>query len=84
MYTLVKPMAVTPDDNNPNNAVLPDGTNPEFIYVGVSGDVEFVLADKSIDIRPHVASGAYLWVPFFTGVRAGSTTATGISATRRK
>lgn len=83
LFTLAKPMSVTKSDIVTNNAVLPDGNNPEFLYVGTSGAVALVLADKSTLTLPGVAAGGFLWMPSFIAVLDTGTTATGILATRR-
>lgn len=83
MQTLAKPKAVTKSDTDFNNAVLSDGRNPEFLYVGTSGAVALVLADKSELVLPGVAAGGFLWMPAFTGILETGTNATGLMVTRR-
>lgn len=83
LFTLVKPKAVTKSDTDFNNAVLADGNNPEFLYVGTSGAVALVLADKTTLTLPGVAAGGFLWMPAFTGILETGTNATGLLVTRR-
>lgn len=83
MQTLATPKAVTKSDTDANNAVLADGRNPEFLYVGGSGTVSLVLADKTVLNLAGVAAGGFLWMPSFTGIRETDTNATGIMVTRR-
>jgi hypothetical protein len=83
MQTLAKPKSVTKSDTDLNCAVLADGRNPEFLYVGTSGAVALVLADKSELTLPGVAAGGFLWMPSFTGILSTGTTATGLMVTRR-
>lgn len=66
---VTKPFAITPD----NNTDLPTGTR--VIYVGVAGDVSFVLLDGTT-VTLTLAAG---WHPIAPKrVRSTGTTATGI------
>ncbi len=83
MQTLATPKAVTKSDTDLNNAVLPDGRNPEFLYVGATGTVTLMLADKTTLALAGVAPGGFLWMPSFTGIMETGTSATGLLVTRR-
>ena len=81
------PVAVTPSDVTLNNALL--GTSPnqfmaDQLWVGVSGDVIVYLSDGSTFTYTAVAAGGWHDMPFFRGVKATGTTATGIKATRKR